>query len=33
MADNNKLTLGYWALPGKAQPCRYILELANYPYE
>lgn len=30
---NDKLLLGYWAMPLRAQPARYILELAGYPYE
>lgn len=31
--NQDKLLFGYWAVPLKAQPIRYILELAQYPYE
>ncbi|KAL4456475.1 hypothetical protein ABPG74_000582 [Tetrahymena malaccensis] len=30
--NSSNLVLGYWGLPLRGQPLRYILELANYPY-
>ncbi|EAR83562.1 glutathione S-transferase, amine-terminal domain protein (macronuclear) [Tetrahymena thermophila SB210] len=30
--NSANLVLGYWGLPLRGQPLRYILELANYPY-
>lgn len=27
-----KITLGYWAGPGKVQPSRYLLELSGLEY-
>ena len=28
-----KLTLGYWGLRGRAQPIRFLLEYVGLPYE
>ncbi|EAS02508.1 glutathione S-transferase, amine-terminal domain protein (macronuclear) [Tetrahymena thermophila SB210] len=31
--SSNTITLGYWALPLRGQPIRYIFELAKFPYQ